>query len=50
MIVALVGILIYMIVHIWEIRPKYREDSVETFVDLVMVTEGNLIGSFRGSR
>ena len=50
MMVAPVGILVYMIVHILEIRPKYREDSAETSTDPVMVSEGNLIGSFRGSR
>ena len=50
MMVAPVGILVYMIIRIWEIRPKYIEDSAKTSDGPVMVSEGNPIGSFKGSR
>ena len=50
MVVILVWILVHMIVRIWGIRPKYRGGSAETSIDPVIVSEGNLIGSFRGSR
>ena len=50
MVVAMVWILVCMIVCIWEIRPKYRGDSAKTSIDLVMASEGNLIGNFGGPR
>jgi hypothetical protein len=50
MVVALVWILVCIIVCTWEIRPKYIGDSTEISIDLAMVSEGNLIGNFEGSR
>ena len=50
MVVALVWVLVHIIVRIWEIRPKCRGGSAETSTDLVIVNEGNLIGTFKGSR
>jgi hypothetical protein len=49
-VVALVWIRVYIIVCRWEIRPKYRGDSAEIFTSPAMVSEGNLIGNFEGSR